>query len=150
MRFEHTAVIPASRERVWDLLMDVGTVSACFPGVESVRQVDPEHFFVVQRVQVGPIRLRFEGNVTVTERDHAAGRGTMRIEGSDKATQGFVKATVAVVVSRRGPDTSELCVTAEAAVMGKLGEFGQPVMQRKADAMISEFAKNLGRRVCEN
>ena len=43
------------------------------------------------------------------------------------------------------PGTSELVVTTDAQILGKIGEFGQPVVKRKADQTMTEFVANLGR-----
>jgi carbon monoxide dehydrogenase subunit G len=46
-------------------------------------------------------------------------------------------------LSELDPNQTELIVTTEAQVMGKLGEFGQPVMRKKADSMMQEFSRNI-------
>jgi carbon monoxide dehydrogenase subunit G len=127
--------------------MDIKTVAGCIPGVEEVREIDSENFFGVQRIKVGPISLRFEGRMTITERDKIAGRAAMRLEGADSRAEGRVRATIAMSVKELSTEASELRVTTDASVMGRLGEFGQPVMQKKANAMMSEFARNLGARL---
>lgn len=147
MRFEHATVIPASRDKLWDVLMDIPTVAACFPGIEEVREISPEQFVLVQKVRVGPIRLVFEGNVTIAERDKEAGRAMMELVGADKGVGGFVKATLSLRIDSRGPAASEMRVTADANVMGRLGEFGEPVMRKKADSMMQEFMRNLIDRI---
>ena len=43
--------------------------------------------------------------------------------------------------------SSELTVDSEANVMGKLGEFGQGIIRRKADGIMKEFGQNLAKRV---
>jgi carbon monoxide dehydrogenase subunit G len=35
-------------------------------------------------------------------------------------------------------------------VLGKIGEFGQPVMRKKADAMLQEFARQISERLVSN
>jgi carbon monoxide dehydrogenase subunit G len=46
---------------------------------------------------------------------------------------------------KRRPDrkTEEPAVAQEQGILGKLGEFGQPVIRRKADTLLEEFAGNL-------
>ena len=44
-------------------------------------------------------------------------------------------------------DASELVVDSEANIMGKLGEFGQGIIKRKADGIMMDFGKNLSRAV---
>jgi carbon monoxide dehydrogenase subunit G len=35
-------------------------------------------------------------------------------------------------------------IDTDLAVLGKIGEFGQPIIRSKADKMLEEFAANLG------
>jgi carbon monoxide dehydrogenase subunit G len=34
-------------------------------------------------------------------------------------------------------------IDTDLAVLGKIGEFGQPIIRKKADALLAEFARNL-------
>ena len=147
MRFEHRARVPASLDKLWDFLMDVKAVGTCIPGVEEVREIDADNYIGVQKIKVGPIALRFEGKMTITDRDKEAGRATMKVVGADRGAGGTVNATIIMSITGLGPNESDLTVVTNADVMGKLGEFGQPVIRKKADAMMSEFTQNLGRRM---
>src|SRR5262249_37529860 len=42
-----------------------------------------------------------------------------------------------------GPAATELAIQAQARFLGKLGEFGQPVIRKQADAIVAEFARNV-------
>ena len=42
-----------------------------------------------------------------------------------------------------GPGDSELRVTADVQFSGRLAELGQPLIRRKADAMVRDFARNM-------
>lgn len=147
MKFENRARVPASREKMWAFIMDIKAVGACIPGVEEVREVDPDNYIGVQKIRVGPIGLKFEGKMNVAERDKQNWRAVMKAEGADKRAGGAVKATITMSLTELGPNETELLVDTDANVMGKLGEFGQPIMRKKADQMMNEFAQNVGKRV---
>jgi carbon monoxide dehydrogenase subunit G len=147
MKFENRARVPVGRDKLWDFLMDIKAVGQCIPGVEEVREIDQDNYIGVQKIRVGPIGLRFEGKLNVAERDKQAGRAVMKAEGNDKRAGGAVKATITMSLTELGPNETELLVDTDANVMGKLGEFGQPVMRKKADQMMNEFAQNVSKRV---
>ncbi len=44
------------------------------------------------------------------------------------------------------PNETELVMDTDAQIMGKLGEFGQSVMKKKADGMMQDFAKNISKK----
>jgi carbon monoxide dehydrogenase subunit G len=51
--------------------------------------------------------------------------------------------TVALAEDRAGDGTTSMSVHAEISVLGRLGDFGQPVMERKATQILTEFAGNV-------
>ena len=57
MTFTQSCIISASREAVWNFLMDVQNIAQCLPGVEAVRQVDAETYDGTLRIKMGPIAL---------------------------------------------------------------------------------------------
>jgi carbon monoxide dehydrogenase subunit G len=46
-----------------------------------------------------------------------------------------------------GPESTELVVETDLTLLGKLGEFGQPLIRKKADSTVQEFAHNLSQRL---
>jgi len=38
-------------------------------------------------------------------------------------------------------------VDTDVSIMGKIGEFGQPIIRRKADAMLKEFVENIKKQL---
>jgi carbon monoxide dehydrogenase subunit G len=48
-------------------------------------------------------------------------------------------------LTERSAAETELQVSSDVSFLGKLGELGQPIIRRKADSVIKEFASNLSR-----
>ena len=133
---------------MWAFLLDVPRVARCVPGVETVESIGEDRFRGVLKVAVGPVRLTLAGEVAITSRDEAAGIAVLRATAADKGAGGAVSADLRMTVTDgAAPDTSELQIVTEAQVMGRIGEFGQPIIKRKADQTMNEFAANLGRAI---
>lgn len=147
MIIDQTVTIAAPTERVWDFMMDVPAVSACLPGVESVSRVDGDTYKGALNVRVGPIAVRLEGNVVVLEQDAAGRVAKMELKAADKRVNGAVNARMQMQLQPREDGQTDLAIHTDATVMGKLGEFGQAVIRKKADQMIAEFARNVSSRV---
>ncbi len=143
MKFEHVVQVPAPADRVFPLLLDVPRIARCVPGVEAVEARDGGRYGGRLRVQVGPIRLALSGEVTIVSRDAAARVATMRADADDRATGG-VRALMTIAVADAAAG-SELRITSDVQVLGRLGELGQPIMKRKADQLIAEFGRCLAR-----
>jgi uncharacterized protein len=149
MHFEHRAVLAATPEQVWDFMMDVPRVSACVPGVEDVAPVggDTDAYSGTLRVRVGPVALALQGTIRIVEKDAAAGRAVMKAEAADKKIGGRVDAQLGMQLAGQGDQATELFITTDANVLGKIGEFGQPVIKKKAEQMMREFAENVKKQV---
>jgi carbon monoxide dehydrogenase subunit G len=147
MTFTQSCTITASREVVWDFLMDVQNIAQCLPGVEDVRQVDPETYDGTLRIKMGPIALALQGTICVEATDRAQWHGAMRAEAKDRKLGGGVRARLGMDLLEKGSSETEMRVTLEAHVLGKIGEFGQPVMRKRADAMLQDFARQVSERL---
>jgi carbon monoxide dehydrogenase subunit G len=46
-----------------------------------------------------------------------------------------------------GAKETELLVETDVNIMGKIGEFGQPIIRKKADTMLQEFVENIKKQL---
>ena len=109
--------------------------------------VGEDRYRGAMRIKVGPIALKLEGELALEERDASTATTRMRAEAADKRVGGSVQARVTMRATEVSLSETELMVRTEAVVLGRLGEFGQPVMRKKADQIMAEFAANVSRRV---
>ena len=147
MTFTQTCTIPASRDVVWEFLMQAENVARCLPGVEALQQLDQDNYAGTLRVKVGPISLALQGTLQVEARDREQWHGAMRAEAKDRRLGGGLRAHLSMDLRDKGPTETEMCVTLEAHMLGKIGEFGQPVIRKKADAMLQEFAAQVSQQL---
>ena len=142
MIFSQECVIPVERERLWDFLMDVPRVARCVPGVETVEPVDERSYKGRLGLRIGPIRLALDGTVAVEEQDPTAWRARMRADANDRRLGGGIRARMSLTLTPADHGT-RLHIETDLAVLGKIGEFGQPVIRKKADGLLEDFARNL-------
>ena len=150
MTFTQSCTIAANRAAVWDFLMDMRNIAGCLPGVENVQQVNDETYDGTIRIKMGPIALALQGTLYVEEKDREQWHGTMRAEAKDRKLGGGVRARLGMDLLEKGVSETEMRVTLEAHILGKIGEFGQPVMRKRADAMLQEFARQINERLCQS
>ena len=150
MKLEQRLRVSGNRAQVWDLLMDMARVGRCFPGAEQVTMVDQDNYQGAVRFRVGPASLNLSGKIQVLERDRDRWHAAMRLDGADRRVGGAVHANMAMDLVELAPQETEVVVTSDISFLGKLGELGelgQPVIRKKADSVIQEFARNLGREL---
>ena len=144
MKLEQHLRVPGNRAQVWDLLMDMARVGRCFPGVEQVTMVDQDNYRGTVRFRVGPATLNFSGSILVLERDRDRWHASMRLDGADRRVGASVRAAMVMDLVEAASQETELVIASDISFLGKLGELGQPVIRKKADSVIQEFARNLG------
>ena len=69
----------------------------------------------------------------------------MTAQALDQRVGGGAKAIIEAVISEPTPGIAGLDIQADVQFIGRLGEMGQPIIRRKADSMINQFAQNLER-----
>ncbi len=147
MKFSQRAVIPAAREPLWNFLMDVPKVAQSLPGVESVNRIDDTTYQGTLKVRVGPIALNLQGKIFLEEQDKERWRAALRAEANDRMAAGAVKGKTSMELKELGPKETELVVETDVNILGKIGEFGQPIIRKKADQMLQQFIDNIKRQL---
>jgi uncharacterized protein len=135
----------------WQTVCDTARLMRCIPGCEAVEPAAAspdeaeedgvEVYRVRMATSLGPVRLSGAGTARV-RRD--AARRSMRadVSLSDPGT-GSAYGTMALEVRTVDERRSELQLEADVVLAGKIGEFAQPILRRKADQTAREFVRNL-------
>ena len=144
MKLSHTASVSAPIDRVWSIVTDVPKAAQCVPGVAAVTPNGSDRYKGSLLVQIGPVRLVLDGDIAITSRDDTAHRAALKADAKDTRLGGSVRATMQVALREAGEST-ELRIESDVQIAGRIGEFGQPVIQRKADQLLAQFAQCLAR-----
>src|SRR5262249_36103215 len=138
VRLHHEIDLPAGPDAAWALLMDVPRVATCVPGAGPVEATGPDRYAGVLNVRVGPVALALRGEVEVTGRDAAERHASMRVDAADRRIGGMVQATMDMRLSGDGAaeGVTHLAIDTDARILGRLGDFGQPVIRKKADQIV--------------
>jgi len=144
MKLEHRVTMDAPRATVWAVLMDLPVAARCVPGTRDIA-VDGDAVRGTLDVRVGPVKLALAGTVVVVSRDEVAGTARLRADAADQRIGGAVRAFVDLAVSGDAP--TELAVSSDIAILGRIGELGQPLIARQSDKVLAGFAECLRRTV---
>lgn len=147
MKLQNSCLIPAGLKESWDFLMDVSNSAKCVPGVADAAPVGTDCYRGSLRARVGPMSITLSGTVTVQEREPESGRARFLVEASDRRVGGGVKTDMLMQLKAKSPAETELTIETDTTFMGRLGELGQPLIRRKAQSTIEEFARNLAREL---
>jgi carbon monoxide dehydrogenase subunit G/peroxiredoxin len=146
MKFQHRCVLPGAPERLWDFLMNIPEVGKCVAGAGEIQATDGNAYNGTMRVKIGPIRLNLRGTITLEEARREVWQAKFRSEARDMGLAGAVRASVTMKLLPQGPESTELVVDTDAVFMGKLGEFGYPLIRKKADEIMRDFSEKVVQR----
>jgi uncharacterized protein len=143
VNFEQRCTIPAAREEVWDFLLDLPQMARCVPGAEEVVAAGDGEYTGRLRVKIGPIQLALQGAMKILERDREHWKAVARAEAKDRRVGGGANITGNMTLLESGPSATELIIQGQVRFLGKLGEFGEPIIRKQADAVAATFVRNV-------
>ncbi len=144
MELQGQQQIPAPRHVVWAALNDPAVLAQCVDGCEAFEAQSNDRWRVTVRAAVGPVKARFTGSLTVSDRIplqryHLHGEG-------EGGVAGFGRMDADVTLEDADGGTL-LRYVAEASVGGKLAQIGSrlinSVAARMADAFFVRFREVL-------
>ena len=141
MKLAGDITVAAPRQAVFEALRDARLFAACVEGVRDLQQVDATHYRAVMETKVAYIKFKFDVAVEVT-RVEAPHTIEAKIEGTPHGIVGRLSATSLTALSEQDGQT-QVRYEIEAALTGKLGSLGQPVIRAKAKEMERQFADKL-------
>ncbi len=128
--------IAASRQRVWEALNDPETLKASIPGCSELQAVGDNSFTATVTAKVGPVKAKFQGQVTLSDMDPPNGY-TIQGEGKGGAA-GFAKGGAKIALLEDG-DGTLLKYEVNANVGGKLAQIGSRLIDGTAKKLSGEF-----------
>jgi carbon monoxide dehydrogenase subunit G len=142
MLIEGKFALKAPIQKVWDLLLEQGTLASCIPGAEKVEAIDGKTYECIVKQSVGPISVRLKFTAVLAEVDppkhvKAVGRG----EALGK--MGTFTCDVIVNLAENPAGEVEVSYQTNVNIVGRLATFGERIMRAKAKSVGEEFTRNL-------
>jgi carbon monoxide dehydrogenase subunit G len=141
MKFTGDISIAAPREAVYAKVRDARFFASCVDGVHELNEIDPDHYTAVLETKVAYLKFKFNVAVEVTRAD-APNEIEAKIEGTPLGIVGRLTATSLTRLAEENGAT-KVSWEIEAALTGKLGSLGQPVLRAKAKEMERQFAQRM-------
>lgn len=136
LHFEGIKTIAASREKVWQFLVDPHAISRCLPDVQQLEVQDEGKFKAVVRVGVSFIRGNFAFDIAMPERiapSHA------RITGRGGGLGSAVDVESTVDLSDGPAGTTELRWAADVVVSGTIAGVGSRLLSSTVEKKTAEL-----------
>ena len=142
MKFSGTLTVVAPRAQVYKALRDARLFASCVEGVRDLAETGPDAYAAVFETKVAYMKFSFKVTVQVVRAEEPR-EIEAKIEGKPLGIVGRLTATSVTKLTEIGGAT-RIDYDVEAALTGKLGSLGQPVLRAKAKEMERQFAARLG------
>lgn len=141
MKLSSDIVINAPRQRIFDALRDPLFFASCIEGVRDLTETEDNRYSALLETRVAYLQFKFKVTVALTRVDEPH-ELEARIEGTPLGMVGRLSATSLTRLTDAGNATT-IHYDIEAALTGKLGALGQPVLKAKAKEMEKQFVARL-------
>src|SRR5215469_16765888 len=138
MKFAGDIYLKAPRAAVFAKLRDARFFASCVEGVQNLNEIDGDHYTAVLDTKVAYLKFKFNVAVEVARADPPR-EIEAKVEGTPLGIVGRLSATALTTLSEAGAETV-IDYAVDAALTGKLGSLGQPVLRSKAKEMERAFA----------
>ena len=144
MKFSGELTVKAPRAEVYKAVRDARFFASCVDGVRDLEETAPDIYAAVFETKVAYMKFSFKVSVEVVRADEP-NQIEAKVEGTPLGIVGRLTATALTTLSDAG-DGTKISYEVEAALTGKLGSLGQPVLRSKAKDMERQFAARLAAR----
>ena len=135
-------------EQAWGTLTDVEYIAPCMPGAQ-LTEIDGEEFKGQVKVKVGPITAQYKGGAKFKEKDESQYRLVLDASGRDTRGAGNAAAEVTAEMTADG-DGTNIVITTDLKVTGKVAQFGRGVMADVSEKLIGQFVESLEQKLLES
>ncbi len=133
--------VGAPREAVFNAVQNARFFASCIDGVQEMKEIDATHYEAVFETKVAYMKFCFRLAIEVTRKE-PPNKIEAKVEGTPLGIVGRLAATSTTHLTQDG-DQTKIGYEIEAALTGKLGSLGQPVLRSKAKEMEKQFTARL-------
>jgi uncharacterized protein len=138
--------VPESVEKVWEFFGNVAQVAACLPGAELTDDLGDDKYLGKVAIRMGPVKMQFAGNATITERDDAAKRMVIDASGADEKGRGQASMLVTATLVPAGRGT-KVSVAQDVQLSGAAAQYGRGMISDVTQVLMRQFATNMQSRI---
>ncbi len=143
MIIESAFTVAAAPDDVYRLMLDVEQVAPCIPGARVTGKREDGSYDAEVKVKLGPVSMSYKGTVAVDEHDDAERTAKLRAKANEARGQGTAQAVMSMRVVPGAGGGSDVSVSTDLLVSGRVAQMGQGIMQDVATRMIGEMARNM-------
>jgi uncharacterized protein len=141
LKFTGELTVKAPRASVYKAVRDARFFASCVDGVRNFEEIATDSYSALFETKVAYMKFSFKVKVEVVRADEPR-QIEAKVEGTPLGIVGRLTATSLTTLTEAGDET-KIDYAIDAALTGKLGSLGQPVLRAKAKELERQFAARL-------
>jgi uncharacterized protein len=133
--------VPAPVDKVWDYLLDVPRMAPNLPGTELTDVIDEDNYKGRVTIKMGPVSMRFAGDVEIVERDEAARRAVINAAGADERGRGQASMVLTATLAKAGSGT-KVRLAQNLQISGAAAQYGRGMITDVTNVLVAQFSRN--------
>lgn len=130
---------------VFDFMTDPERVVPTIPGATFTGAEDQDHWSAEVKAKLGPMSLKFKGDVEVVERDREGLKMGLKGKGREVTGKGKANADISTTLTEIDGGGTRVDITTDLSIVGKAAQFGGPLIEDVAAKFTEDFASNMER-----
>ena len=135
--------VSAPPQAVFDFMMDPERVVPTIPGASFTGAEDEDHWSAEVKAKLGPMSLKFKGDVEVVKRDRENLDMALKGAGREVTGKGKASAEISTKLIPQDGGGTRVEITTDLSIKGKAAQFGGPIVEDVAAKFTEDFAKNM-------
>ena len=128
--------LPASREEVWDALLDPEVLARTLPGCESLESLGDDQYKMRMKLALASIQGLFDGKVSLEDQQPPSSY-RLRVSGTGKI--GFVNGSGQLKLEPAGDSETVVSYEGDVKVGGMIAAVGQRLLDMTSKMMTKRF-----------
>ena len=133
-------------QRVWEFFEDIPGVARCLPGTQLNEEIGPDHYGGGVVISLGPVKLEFDGNAKILERNAENRTITIDAAGAEKKGRGQAQMMVDAGLAETAGGT-RVSVTMDLNLSGAAAQYGRGLVGDVTAVLLKDFAGNAEARL---
>ncbi|MGO1973104.1 MAG: SRPBCC family protein [Propionibacteriaceae bacterium] len=144
MDLDHSFTVNAAVDEAWQALTDVARVARCMPGA-ALDEESSDPYTGTVKIKVGAVAVKFRGEASFVELDESTHSLQLDCRGKDVRGASGASAMIGMVLVEQSAGSTEVRVTTNLQLSGKIAQFGRGMLQDVSNAILQRFVSNLER-----
>ena len=145
MKLEGDHTFDATRDELWELLMDPNVIAKIIPGCEEMTAVGDDEYEAKVTIGIAAMKGSYASKINLQDKNPPE---SFKIVMQGKGSRGFMNAEVTLKLEEQGGKT-KLHYTAENQIGGPIAAVGQRIVGAAAKMFVGQGFKSLEKVLAE-